>query len=214
MVPAYCITDVREITVNESILESCVSTSSCIPSEKYSSCLSSLRVANGRTATERRSGVAGSDAAVASLPVSPAEPSAKPGPVAGPKNSQPVTRSPHSARAATPPPSALRQVNNWRGAPAVLFAPTDPTVSESDSASGFPPRPCRYAVAPTIGSPMISRIRARLNTQDGRPEFCTRTSTTCSTTQEPAAYRPSAFHREFLCAVSGIESESEEVQAR
>jgi len=59
-----------------------------------------------------------------------------------------------------------------------------------------------------------NRIRARLNTQDGRPEFCTRTSTTCSTTQEPAAYRPSAFHREFLCAVSGIESESEEVQAR
>jgi hypothetical protein len=47
------ITEVREITLSERILESWAMTSSVMPSAKYSFSGSPLRLRNGRTATER-----------------------------------------------------------------------------------------------------------------------------------------------------------------
>lgn len=123
-------------------------------------------------------------------------------------SSNPVTATPHTARATTPPRSTLLHVNRRlvplgadRTAPPSGPVPVD--VGEPPaSTEGRParrPMPFRYAVAAVTGSPIASSTSVIVNTHGGSPMFWAKTSTIWRHIQEPARYSASTCQSDRWC---------------
>jgi len=107
--------DVRAGTRRSGICASALSSSSVIPSEKYSLSVSPLMFSNGMTATDR------SIEAVASTVPDP-----KPTPA--PKKTHAVATTPSTANAPTPPRIALRQTNKLAALPEAITSRAGPAL--------------------------------------------------------------------------------------